>query len=81
MPWATPLIGCLGAASILALGRYLRGHVATAEELPFRLTLARGLSPVAGATGIAIVSAILLGVPHWFGNPGRLIRVAWPTAT
>ena len=48
---------------------------ALAEELLFRLAVTEALAPVASMTVVAVVSAILFGVPHWFGNPGRLVGV------
>ena len=45
---------------------------ALAEELLFRVTVAEALTPVVSLTVIAAVSAVLFGVPHWFGSPGRI---------
>ena len=45
---------------------------AAAEELIFRVALGQGLSGLATGATIAILSGVLFGVPHWFGNPGRL---------
>jgi membrane protease YdiL (CAAX protease family) len=45
---------------------------ALTEELLFRLTLAEALGPVLSAGAVALVSAVLFGVPHWFGHPGRV---------
>ena len=45
---------------------------ALTEELLFRVTLAEALGPVMAAGWVAAISAVLFGVPHWFGNPGRI---------
>jgi membrane protease YdiL (CAAX protease family) len=45
---------------------------ALSEELLFRVTLAEALGPVLAAGTVALVSAVLFGVPHWFGSPGHL---------
>lgn len=45
---------------------------ALAEELLFRITLTQSLSGVVSSGTIAIISAVLFALPHWFGNPGRL---------
>ncbi len=42
------------------------------EEVIFRVALGQGLSGLAAGGTIAILSGLLFGVPHWFGNPGRL---------
>jgi membrane protease YdiL (CAAX protease family) len=42
------------------------------EEVVFRVALGQGLSGLAAGGTIAILSGLLFGVPHWFGNPGRL---------
>jgi membrane protease YdiL (CAAX protease family) len=44
---------------------------ALTEELLFRLTIAEALAPVLAAGAVALISAVLFGIPHWFGNPGR----------
>ncbi len=41
------------------------------EEVIFRVALGQGLSGLAAGGTIAILSGLLFGVPHWFGNPGR----------
>lgn len=45
---------------------------ASVEEVVFRVALGQGLSGLAAGGTIAILSGLLFGVPHWFGNPGRL---------
>jgi membrane protease YdiL (CAAX protease family) len=45
---------------------------ASVEEVVFRVALGQGLSGFAAGGTIAILSGLLFGVPHWFGNPGRL---------
>ena len=45
---------------------------AAVEEVIFRVALGQGLSGLAAGGTIAIVSGVLFGVPHWFGNPSRL---------
>lgn len=45
---------------------------ALTEELLFRVTLAEALGPVLAAGWVAAISAVLFGIPHWFGNPGRV---------
>jgi uncharacterized protein len=45
---------------------------ALSEELLFRVTVAEALAPTAAAWVVAAVSAVLFGLPHWFGTPGRL---------
>jgi membrane protease YdiL (CAAX protease family) len=45
---------------------------ALTEELLFRVTLAEALGPVLAAGWVAALSAVLFGVPHWFGNPGLI---------
>ena len=42
------------------------------EEVIFRVALGQGLSGLAAGGTIAILSGVLFGVPHWFGNPSRL---------
>lgn len=45
---------------------------ALGEELLFRLPIAEALSPVWSLWAVAAASAVIFGVPHYFGNPGRL---------
>ncbi len=42
------------------------------EELIFRLALVQGLHDLVSAPTLAICSGVLFGVPHYFGNPGKI---------
>ena len=44
---------------------------ALAEELLFRVTVTEALAPVVSITVVAATSAVLFGIPHWCGSPGR----------
>lgn len=46
-----------------------------AEEMIFRFGLIAGLENYYPKIAISILSAILFGLPHYFGNPGGLIGV------
>ena len=48
---------------------------ALAEELLFRLTVTEALAPFVPLTVVAAVSAVMFGVPHWLGTPGRIFGV------
>ena len=45
---------------------------ALTEELIFRGTLIQVLSGAATPITLAILSALLFGIPHYFGNPGKI---------
>ena len=45
---------------------------ALSEELIFRLCITEALSPLASMTVISLISAVIFGLPHWFGNPGKI---------
>lgn len=45
---------------------------ALSEELIFRATVMQSLIHVAGPILVATISAVLFGIPHYFGNPGKL---------
>ncbi|MEI6362460.1 MAG: CPBP family intramembrane glutamic endopeptidase [Actinomycetes bacterium] len=63
-----------GSAVLLAVPWAVAFSIVNAltEELLFRLTIAEALGPVLAAGAVALISAVLFGIPHWFGNPGRL---------
>lgn len=42
------------------------------EEVIFRVAVGQGLFGAMAPAVIAVSSGLLFGVPHWFGNPGRL---------
>jgi len=66
----------LGAAlACLPIAVALSAVNALTEELIFRIVLAQALAPVANATAIAAASALLFGIPHYLGTPGRLAGV------
>lgn len=50
------------------------------EEIIFRFAVNGNLSSVASKTGVLIISAILFGLPHYFGNPSGVIGVLMSTA-
>ena len=74
-------IGRTQAMSLGLIGRALPVAVvfsvlnAFSEELIFRLALAEALTPLVSATSIAVISAVLFGVPHWFGRPSGITGV------
>lgn len=45
---------------------------AAVEEVVFRVALSQGLFGLAAGGTIAIISGLMFGLPHWFGNPGGL---------
>lgn len=45
---------------------------AAVEEAIFRLAPATALGGVASMTTVALISAVIFGVPHYFGHPGRV---------
>lgn len=45
---------------------------AAVEEAIFRLAPATSLGGVASMTTVALVSAVIFGVPHYLGHPGRV---------
>lgn len=57
-------------ARALPLAVVLSAANALTEELLFRLTLAEALGPVLPQVTVALIAAVLFGVPHWFGSPG-----------
>ncbi len=64
------LLGALPAAALLSLAN------ATTEELIFRVALLQGVpDTVLGAGGLALVSGILFGLPHYGGRPGGAVGV------
>jgi membrane protease YdiL (CAAX protease family) len=65
-------IGVRALVRALPVGIVLSIVNALTEELVFRVAVAEGLGPVLPATAVALVSAGLFGVPHWFGRPGRV---------
>lgn len=42
------------------------------EEAIFRLTLCNALGSVARMMTVAVLSGVLFGIPHYFGNPGKV---------
>ena len=48
---------------------------AATEEAIFRLAPVTALSGVASMTTIALLSAVLFGLPHYFGHPGKVAGV------
>lgn len=48
---------------------------ALTEELLFRVTLVESLLPIVAPWLIALVGAVIFGVPHYFGKPGGLLGV------
>lgn len=42
------------------------------EELIFRVTTVQVLTGATSALNIAIISGLLFGIPHYFGNPGKI---------
>lgn len=45
---------------------------ALTEELIFRATLIQVLSGAAAPLTLALLSGLLFGIPHYFGNPGKI---------
>lgn len=48
---------------------------ALTEELIFRATLIQVLSGAAAPLTLALLSGLLFGIPHYFGNPGKILGV------
>lgn len=48
---------------------------ALTEELLFRVTLVESLSPLVAPWLIAVVGALIFGIPHYFGKPGGALGV------
>ena len=69
--------GCTAAAILKALPVAVALSIVNAfvEEAIFRVVLAHGLANFWSATAIAITSAIVFGLPHWFGTPARVAGV------
>jgi uncharacterized protein len=42
------------------------------EEAIFRLAICNAMSTIAPMMTVAIISGVLFGVPHYFGNPGKV---------
>ena len=52
---------------------------ALTEELIFRAAIMQSMTNVAGPVIVVILSGLLFGIPHYFGNPGKLSGVAMAT--
>ena len=52
---------------------------ALTEELIFRAAIMQSMIHVAGPMIVVILSALLFGIPHYFGNPGKLPGVVMAT--
>ena len=52
---------------------------ALTEELIFRAAIMQSMIHVAGPIIVAILSGLLFGIPHYFGNPGKLPGVVMAT--
>jgi uncharacterized protein len=56
----------------LALSLPFAAVNAAVEEAIFRVAPATALGDVASMTTVALISAVLFGVPHYFGHPGKV---------
>ncbi len=52
---------------------------ALTEELIFRAAIVQSLSAIAEPLLVAIIAGITFGIPHYFGNPGKLPGVVMAT--
>ena len=52
---------------------------ALTEELIFRAAIMQSMIHVAGPMIVVILSGLLFGIPHYFGNPGKLSGVVMAT--
>jgi membrane protease YdiL (CAAX protease family) len=63
--------------SVLALP--LSAMNALTEELIFRASIMQSMIHVASPLIVAILSGLLFGIPHYFGNPGKMPGVVMAT--
>jgi membrane protease YdiL (CAAX protease family) len=52
---------------------------ALTEELIFRAAIMQSMIHVAGPATVVVLSGLLFGIPHYFGNPGKLPGVVMAT--
>ncbi len=52
---------------------------ALTEELIFRAAIMQSMIHVAGPVIVVVLSGLLFGIPHYFGNPGKLPGVVMAT--
>ena len=52
---------------------------ALTEELIFRAAIMQSIIHVAGPVIVVVLSGLLFGIPHYFGNPGKLPGVVMST--